>query len=330
MDHSRPLSVGFLLLPGFTLTPFASLVDMLRLAADDGDGSRPRRARWRTLGDRAVSCSAGVSIVPDEAPGDPRRFDYVVICGGLLRTRDAAPPGWRDFVRDAASAGVTLVALCTGSFLLAEAGLLDGRNACVSWFHEAEFTVAFPAVHVDATRLYAIDGNIVTSAGGTGAVDVGAWIVERHLGHAAARKALDILVVDDARSPEAPQPRPSFAGSLSDDRLRRCALLIEQRLSAPPSVAMLARHVNLSPRQLTRLFASETGMGPVAYAAELRLRYAASAVRHSPRTLAAIASEFGFADAAHFANRYRQRFGRAPSADREALTALEGQRPYGT
>lgn len=323
----RPLAVGFLLLPGFTLTPFASLLDVLRLSADDGDGSRPRRIRWRILGDAPVRCSAGVVVQPDEPPTAMGRFDYIIVCGGLLKARPDVPAIWCERLRDAAAAGATIVAVCTGSFLLAEAGLLDGRQACVSWFHEADFAADFPAVRTDATRLFAIDGNVVTCAGGTGAVDVGAWIVERHIGHAAARKALDILVVDDARPAEAPQPRPSLAGPLDDARLRRCALLIEQRLSAPPSIAALARHVNLSGRQLTRLFQAETGLSPQAYAADLRLRYAAWAIRSSSRTLASIATEYGFADAAHLSNRYRARYGHRPSMDRAGGGAPGEQRP---
>lgn len=330
-DQPR-LSVGFLLLPGFTLTPFSSLLDMLRLAADDGDGSRPRRCRWRTLsaGGASVRCSAGVEVAPDEALGDPRRFDYIVVCGGLLRSQEADPEACVAFVKAAAAAGVTLVALCTGSFLLARAGLLDGRTACVSWFHLNEFAEAFPRVRPDATQLYAVDGNVVTCAGGTGAVDVGAWMIERHLGHAAVRKALDILVVEEARPAHTPQPRPSFVGAMRDERVRRCALLIEQRLSDPPSPSALARAVGLSPRQLGRLFVEETGLTPGAFVNELRLRYAQWLMNSSRKTLTAIASECGFTDAAHFSRRYSARFGTRPSADRRVGSASAGERrPYG-
>lgn len=324
------LSVGFLLLPGFTLTPFATLLDVLRLAADDGDGSRPRRCRWRIVsaGRASVRCSAGTEMAADEGLGDPSRFSHVVVCGGLLRHPPRYPDGYAEWLRAADRAGCTIVALCTGSFLLAEAGLLDGRTACVSWFHQAEFAEEHAGVAVDATRLYAVDGRIVTCAGGTGALDVGAWMVEQQLGHAAARKALDILVVEEARAADSPQPRPSFVGRMADERVRRCALLVEQRLSDPPAPAELAALVGVSPRQLGRLFAAETGMSPGAFVTELRLRYARW-LMGGRRTLTAIASECGFADAAHFSRRYRARFGVPPSAERQRGEPVTERRPYG-
>lgn len=326
------LSVGFVLLPAFTMTPFAALVDVLRLAADDGDGSRPVRCRWRILGARGapVRSSAGIEIAPDEAHGDPARFDYLVVCGGLLRHSHANDPAIEDYVRAAAAAGVSVIALCTGSFTIARAGLLDGRRACVSWFHHAEFADEFPSVTPVATQLFVVDGNVVTCAGGTGAIDVGAWMIERHLGHGVARKVLDILVADDARPPTAPQPHPSITGQLRDARVRRAALLIEQRLSNPPAIETLARDVGVSRRQLERLFLAETGKSPTAFIGEARLRYARWLMATSARTLTAIAGECGFADAGHFSRRYKARFGVPPSSDRVHAGAAnaEDRRPY--
>jgi transcriptional regulator GlxA family with amidase domain len=319
---ARPLLIGFVLLPDFTLTPFSAIVDMLRLAADDGDGSRPRRARWRIVGHAPVRSSAGPFIAPDEVYGDPTRFDAVVICGGLLSAETGSDAARDQFVALAAAAGVQLVAVCTASFLLARLGLLVGKTACVSWFHHAEFRAAFPDVAVTGSQLFMIDGQIVTCAGGTGAVDVGAWLVERYLGPSTARKALDIIVAGNARAPESPQPHGGGI-QLSDRRLQRATLMIEQRLTNPPNIAELARAVDISRRRLERLFQAETGMAPGAFMGEMRLGQARWLMATTDRPLTTIAWDTGFADLAHFSRSYKRRFGKSPSVDRKVLNKAD-------
>lgn len=305
----RPaLDVGFVLLPAFTMTPFAALTDMLRLAADDGDRSRPRRARWRVVGAAPVVGSAGFRIAPDEPVGDLSRFDTVVVCGGLLQGGHIPDRALLNALRNARS----VVGLCTASFALAAAGLLDGRRACVSWFHHAAFRAAFPDITVSGTEMFVVDGPVVTCAGGTGAIDVGAWLIERYLGAPTARKALDILLADGGRAGDTPQPHHASEG-LVDPRLRTAALLVEQKLGRPPGVRQLAAAVGLSPRQLSRLFVDETGMTPSAFVRDARLAQSRWLMETTTRPLGDIASETGFADAAHFSRVFRRRFGVPPS-----------------
>ncbi len=305
---TRVLDVGFVLLPAFTMTPFAAMTDMLRLAADDGDGSRPRRVRWRIVGNAPVTSSAGIRVAPDEPLGDLARFDHVVVCGGLLGSAGGVDPT----LRTALPAARSVIGLCTASFALADAGLLDGRRACVSWFHHAAFREHFPDIAVSGTEIFVVDGPVVTCAGGAGAIDVGAWLIERHLGPATARKALDILLAAEGRAAHAPQPHRS-ARPLHDPRLRTAALLIEQRLGNPPGVRALAAMVGVSARQLSRLFMAETGLTPAGYIRDARLTQAHLLVTTTPRSLAQIASETGFADAAHFSSAFRRRYGLPPS-----------------
>lgn len=311
------LDVGFILLPSFTMTPFAVLTDMLRLAADDGDGSRPHRARWRVVGPQAVTSSAGVRVAPSEPLGDLARFDHVVVCGGLLNSDDGYDAAMLASLRQAHS----VIGLCTASFALAEAGLLDGRRACVSWFHHAAFRAAFPHITVSGAEIFVVDGPVVTCAGGAGAIDVGAWLIERHLGAATARKALDILLAADSRAADAPQPHRT-ARALHDPRLRTVALLVEQRLGSPPGVRQLAATVGMSSRHLARLFVSETGLTPSAFIRDAQLTQSRLLIATTQRPLSRIAIETGFADAAHFSRAFRRRFGVPPSlVARPALQA---------
>ena len=302
------LTVGFILLPAFTMTPFAALVDMIRLAADEGDRSRQVNASWRVLGSAPVKSSAGILVAPDEPVGDLARFDYVVLCGGLINQRKTLSA---DLVH-ALGGAKCIVGLCTASFALAEAGLMNNRRACVSWFHYAAFRVAFPTVRATGTEIFVVDGPVITCAGGTGALDVGAWIIERHLGLTAARKALDILLADGRRDRSAPQPHRA-SEALSDARLRVVALLVEQKLGNPPNVTQLATAVGISTRQLARLFVSETGLTPSAFLRDARLAQSRWLMETTNQSLSHIATETGFADAAHFSRAFRQRFGVSPS-----------------
>lgn len=313
------LDVGFILLPSFTMTPFAALTDMLRLAADEGDRSRPLRARWCVVGAHAVMSSAGTLVTPGEPIGDLARFDHVVVCGGLL------PPDrqYDPVVLAALGRARSVIGLCTASFALAAAGLLTGRRACVSWFHHAAFREAHPDIAVSGTDIFIVDGPVVTCAGGTGAIDVGAWLVERHLGAATARKALDILLAAEGRAADAPQPHRT-SRPLRDPRLRRVALLVEQRLGNPPGVRQLAASVGLSARHLARLFVGETGLTPSAFIRDAQLAQARLLIATTRRPLSQIAHETGFVDAAHFSRAFRRRYGLPPSRIARSTPAAGG------
>jgi transcriptional regulator GlxA family with amidase domain len=322
------VSVAFILCPHFTLMPFAAIIDTLRLAADDGDGSRQIHCRWTIIGPslEPVQASCGIKVQPWETFGDPGRFDYVVVVGGLLHRGPTSDEATLEYLREADRKGVTLVGVCTGSFTLIRAGLMNGRRCCVSWFHYHDLIEEFPEVMPVADRLFVVNGRRITCAGGAGALDLAAWIVERHLGRAFAQKSLHIMVVDRARSPDTPQPQPPTMPLAQSERVRRAVLLIEQYLSEPLDVGEIARRVNISRRQLERLFHREVGMSLQGFSRAMRLQYGLWLLANSPRTIAEIADECGFADPSHFNRLFRATFGKPPSLarseGREAMLAL--------
>jgi transcriptional regulator GlxA family with amidase domain len=322
------ISVAFILCPHFTLMPFAAIIDTLRLAADDGDGSRQIHCRWTIVGPslKSVEASCGIKVQPWETFGDPGRFDYVVVVGGLLHRGPTSDEVTFDYLREADRKGVTLVGVCTGSFTLIRAGLMNRRRCCVSWFHYHDLIEEFPDVMPVADRLFVVDGRRITCAGGAGALDLAAWIVERHLGRAFAQKSLHIMVVDRARSPNTPQPQPPTVPLAQSERVRRAMLLIEQHLSEPLDVGEIARRVNISRRQLERLFHREVGISLQGFSRAMRLQYGLWLLANGPRTIAEIADECGFADPSHFNRLFRATFGKPPSQarseGREAMLAL--------
>ena len=316
--QARELSVGFLLLNNFTLTPFATFIDAMRLAADEADLSRPIRCRWSTIAStrRSIKASCGIEISPEEPLGDPSRFDYVVVVGGLLHKGEPADEQTLAFLREAARKNVTVVGLCTATLTLIRAGIMSGQRCCVSWFHYQDLVREFPEITPIADQVFIVDRRRITCAGGAGALDVAAWIIEKQFGRAMAQKCLHILLVDQARPPNAAQPHPPGSEHVRDPRVRRAILMMEQTMASPVSMRELAGRLNITPRHLERLFQGEVGLSPQEYYRLHRLRYGRFLLVTTERRISDIALECGFSDASHFTRAFREAFDTTPSAAR--------------
>lgn len=316
---ARPtLSVGFVLLHRFTLLPFAAFVDCLRLAADEGDRSRQLRCHWAFMtaaGQDAMS-SCGAAITPCQPFQPPEAFDYLVVIGGVQDGNGKPDPKTLDYLRDADRQGVPLVGLCTGIFALIEAGLMAGRRCCVSWYHHADLRRRFPRVTPVADRLYLDEGDRLSCAGGTAAADLAAYLIERHLGKAWAMKSLHIMLIDEARGADSPQPQPVVFSKVEDRLVRRAISILEQHLGQPIGVEELATRLATSRRSLERKFQEALCMTPQHFARDLRLRYGLWLLHYSLHSITEIGERCGFADTAHFSRHFRKAFGVTPSAMR--------------
>ncbi|AXW47572.1 GlxA family transcriptional regulator [Ralstonia pseudosolanacearum] len=313
---------GIVLLPNFTLTAFSGFVDMLRLSADDGDYSKPVRCAWSVIGETLapVRASCGIQITPRETFDEAQPFDYVVVVGGLLHSGPQAGPETLDFIRRTAADGATVVGICTGVFTLMRAGVLEGHRTCVSWFHYWDFIERFPAADPDlliADRLFVIDRRRITCSGGRASIDVAAAILLRHFDHATVQKALRILLVGEMQKGNAPQPHPPGLEPATHPKVKRAILLMEQHVGGALPLKALACKLDMSTRQLERLFKAETGRSPQAFAKHVRLGTAAWLLTSSDRTVADIALSCGFADASHLGREFRKQFGVPPATYRE-------------
>ena len=322
------LRVGFLLADSFTLSAMSLFVDALRLSADEGDRSRPLRCNWQIMSSNRepIRSSSGLSLTPTAPLLPPSEVDYVVIVGGLLHIKEQMEGVGLDYLRQCAAAGVPLVGVCTGSFILARAGLMTGRQTCVSWFHHDDFAAEFPDNKVDADRLFIDDGDRITCAGGGGVADLAAHLIHRHLGATLAQKSLHILQLQSARPGTEAQPHTIPAAS-DDRRVRRAILLMEQHVSDPLTMDAIASRLKISSRQLERLFRSSTGMTPASMYRQIRLRHARRLLFATQKSITDIAVETGFCDAAHFARQFRSFFGEPPRrarqmTDRETESAV--------
>lgn len=310
------LRVGFVLVPRFTLTAFAGFIDTLRLAADDGDRSRQLACEWSVLGS-PVAASCGTIIEPGDELRKPERFDYIVVVGGLLHGGQKVPAQVQSFLQEAARANVKLVGLCTGSFVLARAGLLKGYVACVSWFHRDDFVAEFPDLQVISNKMYTIDRDRLTCAGGTSVVHLAAHIVEKHVGRAHAAKALRILIEDQPLSAATLQPEPVITARVRDTIVHRAMLLMEQKLSDPDSIAEIARTLGVGMRKLERRFLADVGLTPREYRSRLRLARAKWLVEHTDLRLTDIGFDCGFGNCSHFSRAFFKHFNVPPSSLRQ-------------
>jgi transcriptional regulator GlxA family with amidase domain len=231
--------------------------------------------RTASLGGRAVRTSSGLRVTPD---GDLREYrggrpDLLIVPGGEgARRPDPELTGW---LRAHGRRASRLVSVCTGAFLLAEAGLLDGRRVTTHWFYCAALTAKYPALSVDPEPIFVRDGNVATSAGVTAGIDLALALVEDDLGRDAALDIARHLVVFLRRPGNQAQFSAQLAGQLaSREPLRDVQRWIAEHPAADLSVETLASQASLSPRQFARAFAAEVGMPPGRYVDRVRLETA--------------------------------------------------------
>ena len=313
--NSAHLAVGFVLMPSFTLLPFSAFIDALRLAADEGDQSRQINCQWTVMGPTLapISSSAGVTVKPWETYRSPADFDYIVVVGGLLENTLSGSEHVIDYLQQADRAHVPIIGLCTGSFVMIRAGLMDQRRCCVSWFHHTDLTDRYAHVMPIADQLFVDDGDRITCAGGAVAADLAAYIIERHLGQSWARKSLRILVMDKPRPANAPQPQKNSDYQVNNRWVARALLLMEQNLSRPLNSDEIALRLSISKRQLERLFMSDTGDSLQKFYRKIRLRYGLWLLQNTDRLITDIGQDCGFSDTAHFSRVFRQAFGKKPT-----------------
>src|SRR5918995_2653157 len=312
------LRIGFVLAPRFTLTAFAGFVDALRLAADEADRSRQIDCEWTVLGhrERAIASSCGAAVQPWAPMTDPGKFDYIAVVGGLLHGGQTVQPGTYKFLQDAAHAGVAMIGLCTGSFILARAGLLKGYECSVSWFHRDDFLGEFPELNVQTNRMFVVDRDRLTCAGGTSVVHLAAHVIEKHFSASQAVKSLRILLENAPLPSNAWQPESVVTHRAHDSLVQQAMLTIEQNLAEPAPLSKLLRPLGVGARQIERRFIADIGIPPREYRLRLRLARAKWMLEHTDRPVPRIGLECGFADSSHFSRTFRNYFKAQPSRAR--------------
>jgi len=309
------IRVAFILSPRFTLLAFASFVDCLRLAADESDYSRQVYCQWKIIGPTLdpVFASCGVEIRPHSTLTDPTQFDYVVVVGGLLPSCLELPVEVFDYLRRAYDAGVSIIGLCTGSFILGKAGLLENRRCAVHIEHSNQLKHLFPRSLPESDKMYIDDDGVITCVGGTSAIDFVFSLIETHCGKARMVKGLTWLLVDKHRAPDHMPHR--LHGRLSvcgNKTVEQAVTMMERRMSNPCSISELASRLNTSERELNRVFTLYANDAPAAVWRKMRLGHGHWLLVNSTKTVTEIAQECGFSDGAHFSRWFRKTYRESP------------------
>jgi len=309
-----PQRIGFVLVPNFSMIAFSCATETLRLA---------NRASGRQLYDwpiysvdgRPVRASSGIQLTPDGCLENASALHTIVVCAGVevQRFQSKSAISW---LRRMARKGADIGALCTGSHILARAGLLDGYRCTIHWENLAGFVEEFPEIPV-TNELFEIDRNRFTCSGGTAAIDLMLNLIARQHGHSLAAGIADQFMHDRIRDQHDRQ-RMSLPARLGVRHPKLLAVieLMETNLEEPLSRSELARSAGLSTRQLERLFRKYLGRSPARYYLELRLDRARLLLLQTNMSIIDVALACGFVSASHFSKCYRDFYGRTPRKER--------------
>ena len=314
---SYPEQVDFLLLPHFSLMAFASSVEPLR-AANQLEGRE--LYRWRTLSTdgEAVVASNGSRIEPGGSLADAAKDGTLFVCAGLgaERIRDASIS---KCLREVARRGAAIGGVCTGSIALARAGLLDGHRCTIHWENVEGFAEEFPELNITAT-LFEVDRDRYTCSGGTAPLDMMINSIARDHSDDLALAVAELLLHHAVRHPHNVQRTAiQHRTGITHPKLLAAIAHMEAYVESPVPLNDVASAVNLSSRQLERLFRERLGKTPSRYYMELRLQRARLLLQQTTMSILQIAVACGFTSASHFARCYRDLFSRAPRTERTKL-----------
>jgi AraC family transcriptional regulator, glycine betaine-responsive activator len=309
-----PVRIGFLTLPDYSLIAFGNAVDPLRMA-NRLSGSELFAWSVVTPDGNAARASNGLTIAPTIALKQAGPLDMLFVCGGI-NVQKAVDQSVIKALRSLARARVPLGGLCTGSYSLARAGLLDDYRCAVHWENMAAMREEFPRT-VFAPELFIIDRDRYTCSGGVAPLDLMLNLIKARFGSELAASISEQFIVERIRDANDRQHVPVLARvGRGHDKLVQAAVLMEANTEEPMSLDELANCVGLSRRQLERLFKKHLNCAPTRYYLEIRLRRARELLLQTDMSVLEVTTASGFQSAPHFSKSYRNLFGHPPSAER--------------
>jgi transcriptional regulator GlxA family with amidase domain len=307
---------GFLTLPNYSLIACANAIEALRMA---NRVSARAAYKWQllTLDGVPARASNGMSLQPTASLGTARAFDIVFVCGGV-DIRRSTGRGVLSALRRLAREHVPLGALCTGSFALAEAGLLSGYRCAIHWENLAAIREEFPDIQF-LDDLYTIDRERITCTGGVAPLDLMLTLIRARLGAGIAERVANQFIVERGRRASEHQPlEPTIPSGAAHERLEAAVRLIQGKLDERLRIGAVAAEVGLSTRQIERLFKRHFGQTPAALWKRWRLERARTLLTQTAMPITDVSVACGFSTAAHFSTAYRLQFGCTPSNERSA------------
>jgi transcriptional regulator GlxA family with amidase domain len=314
-DENRSQEIGFILVPGFALMSFASATEPFR-AANRLAGRALYTLRFFGEGPSgSVASSSGAAMPVEALPGGRNDLHTVFVCAGGT-VSDWSRPAIHACLRRLARQGTRIGGISGGPYILAAAGLLDGRDFTVHWEHDAALREAFPHLHPRLAR-FVVAQDRVTCGGGIAPIDMAYALIAERMGPGFARRVSDWFLHTAVGAPEDPQRAPlTERYGIHHPALVAALDAMEKALEIPLGRRTLAVLAGVSERQLDRLFRDKLGRTPLDQYRAIRLDHARRLLHQSPLSIGAVAALSGFPDATHFARCYRRRFGHTPSSER--------------
>ncbi|AHD09570.1 GlxA family transcriptional regulator [Phaeobacter gallaeciensis] len=315
--HTR--RYAFVLLDSFSMLSFASALECLRIA----NRMMGREVYTWTLlaeGGRTVSCSAGTSFQVDDDLVELQRDDTILLCSGIS-VQEATTKKLLSWLRREARKGLKIGGLCTASYSLARAGLLDGKRATIHWENADSFNEEFDEVELTKS-VFVIDGNRMSTAGGTSSIDLMLKLIASDHGEDIANSVADQLIYSSIRTDQDTQRLsiPTRIG-VRHPKLSMVIQMMEANIEEPISPSILAQNVGMSTRQLERLFRRYLNRSPKRYYMELRLQKARNLLMQTDMSVINVALACGFASPSHFSKCYRAHYDTTPYRERGSKSA---------
>ncbi len=313
---AAPFRLAIILVPGYALLSFASVIEPVR-----GANRLTGRAlyRWSLFGESvgAAVSNSGIDVAARRVGElDPGDFDLVILCAGS-QIEAKGFPAIEAQLRRLQRIGIPIAAVSTGSFLLARAGLLAGRRCTIHWDYADSFRETFPDIELTGD-LFVVDGRILTCAGATAALDMMLQLVQCHHGRELAHQISDQFLHGGIRSAGEGQRQMLIDGQIPHALLRRAVQRLEASVETPILTTELARELGISQRQLERLARKYLGTTPAKFQIGLRVQRARRMLRQTDLSIAEIAIACGFTSLSYFAKIYRRQFGVTPRYDRQS------------
>ncbi len=303
--------VAFLLYPDFQLLDAAGPIAAFEIAERYKPGSYALRVVAAEPG--LVPSSSGVSLLAVPF-GRAEAVDTLVVSGGDGSRAAAACPKTRRFVLACAAKSRRVTSVCSGTYVLAAAGLLDGKCATTHWSRTLDFGRRFPKVHLEPDRIFVKEGGIWTSAGVTAGIDLALGLIAEDLGENIARQAAQQMVVYYRRPGGQSQFSPLLEMERADGRFAALLDHVRSNLRRRLSVTDLANFSCMSPRHFARVFQAEVGVGPAKAVERLRVDTARAALESGAQSIQQVAHSCGFGDPERMRRSFMRLLGALPSA----------------
>src|SRR5690348_3261890 len=315
-SHAR--TIGLLAYDDMQALDLAGPLDVFGVANALATGNPPYELHVIGLRPGAVRAENGLAVLPACTIEDAPPLDTLVIPGGVGSRVGNADPRLLDWLCRQAKTAHRMVSVCTGAYMLAAAGLLDGRRVTTHWRYAEDLARRFPAIHVEPDRLFLRDGRFATSGGLTAGIDLALALVEEDLGAPVSLAVARYLVMYVTRPGNQTQfSAPLAAQAQATGRMGTLVDWLLAHLKDEITSERMAEQVSMSPRHFRRVFADTFGTSPARFVEHLRLEQACMRLTRDRTSIGRIASSVGFHSADVFRRAFRARYGATPVEYRE-------------